>query len=76
MNTPGVEVQKGNNESNQSLIRRFSKRVQGAGIIPRMRNIQFYARPRSRNVKKEATLSRLRRRTERERLKKLGKIPS
>lgn len=76
MNTPNAEVQKGANESNQSLVRRFSKRVQGASVMPRARGNQFYERPLSRNVKKEKTLERLRRRARRERLKKLGKIPS
>ena len=32
-----AEVSKNDNESAINLIRRFSKRVQGAGVIPRVR---------------------------------------
>ena len=36
--TVNVEVVKGPNENNLSVLRRFSKRVQGSGVLPRVRS--------------------------------------
>jgi ribosomal protein S21 len=69
-----VEVKKNPNESTTSLIRRFTKRVQGSGILPRVREIAFRERPLSRLKKKMRTLKSIERRKEFERLKKLGKV--
>jgi len=70
-----VEVQKTGNESNLSLLRRFTKRVQGAGILNRIRGIRYNARTLSTFKKKTATLKRIGRLAEREKLAKLGKLP-
>lgn len=69
-----VEVKKNPNESTTSLIRRFTKRVQGSGVLPRVRGVAFRERPLSRLKKKMRTLKSIERRKEFERLKKLGKI--
>lgn len=69
-----VEVEKTNNESNANVIRRFTKRVQGSGILPRMRGLRYAERKASPYVKKKRTLKALRERTEREKLVKLGKL--
>ena len=39
-----AEVTKNEGESAINLIRRFSKRVQGAGVIPRVRGNRYYTR--------------------------------
>lgn len=70
-----VEVQKAGSESNLALLRRFSKRVQGAGIINRVRGLRYKERNQSPFKRKQATLKRLIRFAERERLEKLGKAP-
>lgn len=69
-----VEVEKNNNESTANLIRRFTKRVQGAGIIPRMRGDRYYEREKSRNVKKVAKLKKIEKKVAYEKLLKLGKV--
>jgi len=69
-----IQVEKNNNESTANLIRRFTKRVQGSGIVPRMRGIRYFRRQKSSNVNKEAKLKKLVRGKEYERLLKLGKI--
>lgn len=69
-----VEVEKTNSESNANLIRRFTKRVQGAGILPRVRGLRYSVRKASRYVKKKRTLKVIRERTERNEQIKLGKI--
>ena len=70
-----VEVKKNANESTSSLIRRFTKRVQGSGILPRVREITFRERPLSRLKRKRGTLKSIIRRKEIEHQKKLGKLP-
>lgn len=70
-----VEVKKNPNETTASLIRRFTKRVQGSGVLPRVRGIAFHERPLSRLKRKMKTLKGIGRRKEVERLKKLGKLP-
>lgn len=69
-----IEVEKGANENNLSLLRRFTKRVQGAGILNRVRSMRYSARAISENVKQKKTLKLLRRRLEVAQLIKLGKL--
>lgn len=70
-----VQVDKTENESNASVVRRFTKRVQGAGILPRVRGIRFVRRSPSPYTKKKFVLRAIERRRALERLIKLGKAP-
>ena len=69
-----VEVAKNANENNLSLIRRFTKRVQGSGILPRLRGIRYSKRKLSEYVKKKKTLSRIEEQGKTAELIKMGKI--
>jgi hypothetical protein len=70
-----AEVLRGPNENNLNLIRRFTKRVQGSGVLPRVRSIRYSARKASEYVKKKQTLKVIRRREEVTNLIRLGKMP-
>jgi len=70
-----VKVEKNNNESSANVIRRFTKRVQGAGIVPKVRGGRYYSRTKSRNVQRTAKLKKLEKRDAYEKLVKLGKVP-
>lgn len=70
-----VEVNKNNNESPVNLIRRFTKRVKGSGILPRLRSTVYHKKPESGFKKKRHTLKAIEKRAEIEHLKKLGKMP-
>ena len=72
--TVNVEVVKGPNENNLSVLRRFSKRVQGSGVLPRVRSKRYSERNKSENVKRAKTLTRLKKKAEIAELIKLGKI--
>lgn len=72
--TVNVEVQKTGSESNLSLLRRFSKRVQGAGILNRIRSIRYKIRAQSHFKRKRSALKLMEKRAKRERLAKLGKL--
>ncbi len=69
-----AEVVKNESESDVNLIRRFSKRVQGTGLIQRMRARRYYARSQSRDVRRKHTLKVIERRENMRELIKLGKV--
>ena len=69
-----AEVVKTGNENNVNLIRRFTKKVQGSGVLPRVRSIRYSSRKQSEYVKKKKTLKVLKRREEVAELIKLGKM--
>ena len=69
-----VEVQRKDNESTSSLIRRFSHRLQQSGNLVRVRFLQFKKRPKTELSKKKEAIWRIERRNEMEHLRKLGKM--
>ena len=69
-----VEVKRGKNESSTALIRRFTRRAQGLGLVREMRDRRYFERARSKNVgHKRALISKVRREKYNEQVK-LGKI--
>lgn len=69
-----MEVKRGKNESATALIRRFTRRAQGLGLVREMRDRRYFKRSKSKNVGlKRALISKVRRETYNE-LVKLGKI--
>ncbi len=68
-----IEVKKAANESNMTLIRRFSRRVQETGVIRAVKGNRYSERAPSKLDRKNSALNRLKRGKEIERLKKLGK---
>ena len=69
-----LEVKKQERETSQSLVRRFSRRVQQSGLLLRARKSRFKKRRKSEQMKKRAALRREQLKKEYERLKKLGEI--
>ena len=69
-----VQIERNTNENSLSMLRRFNKRVQGAGIIKRVRNIRYKSRNQSPLAVKKHALDRLNRKKEVELLIKLGKM--
>lgn len=70
-----VQVEKNQNESSANIIRRFTKRMQNAGIVRRMRDARYYKRDKSSNVRKEARLKKLVKKDAYEVAYKMGKTP-
>ena len=69
-----VEVRRGKNESSTALIRRFTRRAQGLGLVREVRNRRYWERLMSKNVeRKRALISKVRRENYNEQVK-LGKI--
>ncbi len=70
----GVEARKQERETTQSLIRRFTKRVQRSGVLVRARSNRFRKRPKSHQMKKRAALRREQLRKEYETARKMGTL--
>lgn len=70
-----ISVERNQAESPASVLRRFSKRTQDSGVLPRVRGIRYAERKLSPYKVKMARLERLRRKSEYEKLAKLGKLP-
>ncbi len=69
-----IEVKKNVNESNMNLVRRFSRKVQESGIIQKVKSKRYAERSMSKLKTKQATLKRLARRKNHEKLLKMGKV--
>lgn len=69
-----AEVTKTGAETAMSVIRKFTRRVQGTGIIRLARKQRYYARNASKVVKKKRALKMLKRREDYRQLIKEGKI--
>ena len=69
-----VQVEKNDKENTAGLLRRFTKRVRGSGILSRVRGIRYHERGKSEYVRKKKTLKRIAKRADREEQIKLGKI--
>jgi len=74
INATRVEVKRGKNESSASLIRRFSRRAQGLGVVREMRKRRYYERQKSKNVEHMRAMIKGARITEYHEQVKLGKI--
>lgn len=69
-----VEIKKGAKDNNVNLIKKFTRKVQESGIIPRMKGLRYAERMKSPYVKKMKRLKSIRNRENIEEQIKLGKI--
>lgn len=69
-----VEVVKVGTENSMGVLRRFTKRVQGSGVLPRVRSLRYKERNQSVGTRKKMTLKKLNRRKEVDLQIKLGKM--
>jgi len=69
-----AEVQKSGAESALSVIRKFSRRVQGTGLIQTVRKRRYYERDASKTVSKKRALKRIKRQENYRELVKEGKV--
>jgi ribosomal protein S21 len=69
-----VEIERNANENNTHVIRKFTKRVQEAGILNRVRGIRYHERSESKYVQKKKALKSIGRKKEIEVQVKLGKV--
>ncbi len=69
-----IEISKNSNESNASMLRRFTKKVQGSGVLPRVRSIRYAKRELSSYKTKVQRLASISKKAEIEELIRMGKM--
>lgn len=69
-----AEVTKVGSESTLSVIRKFSRKVQGTGLIKNSRKTRYYERNASKTVQKKRALKLIKRRADFKQLVKEGKV--
>lgn len=69
-----IHEDKKENESNDSLMRRFSRKVQSTGILDTVKKSKFHQPKPNKAARKESAIRRKKRREEREYQIKIGKI--
>lgn len=69
-----VEVKRKNNESLESLLRRFTKRIQQSGVLLRAKKGKYYTPPENRSQRRERAIRRTKILEMKEQLKKIGKL--
>jgi len=70
-----LEITRNPGENALGVLRRFSRKVQSSGVIPRVRSLRFNSRVQSHYKVKQKTLKTIARRAEMAELVKLGKAP-
>lgn len=70
----GQEVKRKRGETFESMMRRFSRRVQQSGKLLQAKKIRFHASDKSRNLQRASALRREEIKKKRDYLKKIGKL--
>lgn len=69
-----IEVKKKDRESPESLIRRFSRRIQQSGVLVRARRVRFRSEEKSKREMREGAMYKVKVRKVVSKLKKMGKF--
>jgi len=69
-----IEVRKKERETTESLLRRFSRRIQQSGVLVRARKTRFRLDEKSKQEKRQEALYKVKIRKEINKLKKIGKF--
>jgi len=69
-----IQVKKKDRETSESLIKRFSRRVQQSGVLLEARHGRFYKKDKSKRQLRESALYRAKMKKEVDKLKKIGKF--
>lgn len=69
-----AEVQKSGSENVLSTIRKFSRRVQGTGLVKIVRAQRYHERPKSKAVMKKRAIKLIKRRSDFRQAVKEGKV--
>lgn len=69
-----IQVKKKERETPESLIRRFSRRVQQSGVLRKVRRDRFYDKGKSKVDRRSEALYKVKIRKEIDRSKKMGKF--
>jgi ribosomal protein S21 len=71
---PAIYVRRNESESNESLVRRFVRKVQASGNLLLVKKKQHRQRPVSKRLQRRSAILRTASRAKREHLRKIGKL--
>ncbi len=74
MATTRINVEKQGNENGGGLLKRFTRKVSGSGILRAARSRRFHSRPKSAYQKKQSALRRVIRFKSKIKAIKMGKV--
>ena len=74
MKKPKFEIKRKERETNQALIRRFTKRLRDSGVLINAKKSQFRKRAKSAQMKKRAVLRKIETKQAFEKKRKLGLV--
>ena len=69
-----LETKRKKGETFESMLRRFSKRIQQSGRVLQAKKVRFFAKAPNKNLLKKLALRKKRIKEEKEYLKKIGKL--
>lgn len=69
-----ITIKKRDNESNERLIRRFTRRIQTSGLLLRIKKRQYFEKAKNRNQSKKDALRRIYLRSKEDYLRKIGEL--
>lgn len=69
------EIKRKKDESFESLLRRFNKKMQQSGKLLEAKQGKFFEKDLNKNLRKESALVRNKIRAKKEYLRKIGKLP-
>lgn len=69
-----VEINNTNNENSMSMMRKFTRKVRSSGVLKKSKSLRYNKRNESSFTTKKQALRSLAKKTEIERLIKLGKV--
>ncbi len=69
-----IHIKRKEKETTESLIRRFSRRVQQSGVLRQVRKLRYRTLEKSKLARRDEALYKVKIRKEIDRLKKLGKF--
>lgn len=69
-----IHIKRKEKETTESLIRRFSRRVQQSGVLRQVRKLRYRTLEKSKPTRRAEALYKVKIRKEIDRLKKLGKF--
>lgn len=65
-------TRKDSNEANENLIRRFNRKVQQAGVVAKVKSMQYFEKPESKTERRKKAILRKERKAEKTKRMRLG----
>lgn len=69
-----VDINRREKENTLGVMKRFSQKVRSSGVVPKLKSLKFQEREFSKLKRKKQALRRIEKTSEREHLRKLGKV--